>query len=154
VVWDEFPNAPNEEALRRVMSERVAITDEFYYAPLGQWVENHMYPRADGGIATFQRYITDRKRAETEAMALKDALADELAAMNRLHDFSTRLLSSTELKPLLEEVLNATMALQEADFGNVQLYNPETGVLGIVVQRGFQQDFLDYFRKRARPRPQ
>jgi PAS domain S-box-containing protein len=64
VLWDEFPFVPNEEAVRRVMSERVAITDEFFYAPLGEWVENHMYPSHDGGMVTFQKYVTGRKRAE------------------------------------------------------------------------------------------
>ncbi|MCU1337020.1 MAG: multi-sensor hybrid histidine kinase [Bryobacterales bacterium] len=89
--------------------------------------------------------VTDRKRAEIESGALKDALAAELAAMTRLHEFSTRLLSSTDLKPLLEEVLNATMALQGADMGTVQLYNPAIGALEIVAQHGFQQVFLDHF---------
>jgi len=31
------------------------------------------------------------------------------------------------------------------DFGNVQLYRPESSVLEIVAHRGFRQDFLDYF---------
>ena len=78
-------------------------------------------------------------------LALKDELAAELTAMTRLHEFSTRLLATGELQPLLEEVLDATIALQNADFGNVQLYNAETGALEIVAQRGLQQDFLDYF---------
>ena len=89
--------------------------------------------------------ITERKRAEMESLALKDELATELVAMTRLHEFSTRLLSKAELRPLLEEVLNATIALQNADFGNVQLYNPETKTLEIVAHRGFQRSFLDYF---------
>jgi transcriptional regulator with GAF, ATPase, and Fis domain len=90
-------------------------------------------------------YIEQRKRAEAELLALQDDLATELTAMARLHEFSTRLLASTELKPILEEVLNATIELQNADFGNVQLYNPEDQALEIVAQRGFQQEFLDYF---------
>src|SRR5262245_13882698 len=89
--------------------------------------------------------ITERKNAEAESLALKDELAAELAAMIRLHELSTRLLSSTELQPLLEEVLDATMSLQNADFGNVQLYDPKTHELVIVAHRGFQQDFLDHF---------
>jgi len=64
VLWDEFPYVPNEAAVRRVMAERVAVTDELYYPPLGQWVENHMCPTADGGLVTFQRYVTDRKQYE------------------------------------------------------------------------------------------
>ena len=78
-------------------------------------------------------------------LAVKDELAAELAAMTRLHELSTRLLASTDLQPLLEEILTATIALQNADFGNVQLYNPNTQTLEIVAQRGFQQDFLEYF---------
>ena len=38
------------------------------------------------------------------------------------------------------------IALQNADFGNIQLYNPETQSLEVVAQRGFQQDFLEFFR--------
>jgi PAS domain S-box-containing protein len=71
VLWDEFPYVPNEEALRRVMSERVAITDQLYYPPLGEWVENHMYPSPDGGLVTFQKYITERKRRKRSCAAVR-----------------------------------------------------------------------------------
>jgi PAS domain S-box-containing protein len=89
--------------------------------------------------------IADRERAEEESLALKDELAAELSAMIRLHEFSTRLIITNELQPLLDELLNATIALQNADFGNIQLYNPQTRALEIVAQRGFHQDSLEYF---------
>ena len=38
------------------------------------------------------------------------------------------------------------IALLNADFGNVQLYNPKTQALEIVAQRSFGQEFLDYFK--------
>jgi PAS domain S-box-containing protein len=98
---------------------------------------------AIGGIVTD---ITERKRAERELLTLRDELTAELTAMNRLHEFSTRLLAISESQAILEEVLDATIALQNADFGNIQVYNPVTQALEIVAQRGFQQDFLDYFR--------
>jgi PAS domain S-box-containing protein len=78
-------------------------------------------------------------------LALKDELATELAAMTRLHDLGTRLLATTDLQPLLEEVLDATMALQNADLGSVQLYNPTIQMLEIVAHRGLRQGFLDEF---------
>ena len=96
-----------------------------------------------GGIATD---ITDRKRQERELLDLRDELAAELTAMTRLHEFSMHLLSLDELQPVIEEVLDATIALQHADFGNIQLYNPETQALEIVAQRGFNQEFLGHFR--------
>jgi PAS domain S-box-containing protein len=89
--------------------------------------------------------IAERKRAEAELLGLQDEVAAELTAMTRLHEFSTRLMATTDLQPLLEEVLDATIGLLNADFGNVRLYYPETGGLKIVAQRGFHKEFLDYF---------
>ena len=66
VLWEEFPDPTSGEHLRRAMSERVVVTDEQYYPPLGEWYENRIYPSPDGGIAVFQRYVTERKRAEEE----------------------------------------------------------------------------------------
>jgi PAS domain S-box-containing protein len=97
---------------------------------------------ATGGIVTD---FTERKRAQAESLALQEELASELTAMVQLHEFSARLLASTGLQQILEDVLSAIISLQSADFGNVQLYNPETHALEIVAQRGFRQDFLDYF---------
>jgi PAS domain S-box-containing protein len=104
---------------------------------------------AEGKILKFVGTTTDiddQKRVEQELLAVRDELAAELTAMTRLHALSTHLLEISEFQPLLEEVLDATIALQKADFGNIQLFNPETKALEIVAQRGFQQDFLEYFR--------
>jgi PAS domain S-box-containing protein len=98
-------------------------------------------------VSAAVRDVTERKRAERELLTLRDELATELTAMTRLHEFGTRLLTIGEFQPLLEEVLDATIALQEADFGNIQIYNPETQALEILAQRGFQQDFLEYFKR-------
>lgn len=66
IVWSEFQDSPAEEALRRAMRDRVAITHQHYYPPLGEWVENRVYPSPDGGLAMFVSYITERKRAEEQ----------------------------------------------------------------------------------------
>jgi PAS domain S-box-containing protein len=114
------------------------------------WIQGDIIALGDeagqitGYVCAF-RDVTKRKQAEAEALALKDELAAELTAMTRLHEMSTRLLASTDLQPLLEEVLDATMVLLNADFGNIQLYNSKSNNLEIVAQRGFRQDFLDYF---------
>ena len=89
--------------------------------------------------------IAERERAEIELTLVKDELAADLKTMLRLHELSTRLLKSTELQPLLEEILDAIIELLHADFGNVQLCNRQSKALEIVAQRGFKQDFLDYF---------
>jgi PAS domain S-box-containing protein len=110
-----------------------------------------------------EKEIVERKEAQTALAAARDnleiqvtertasllsvmdELAAELKAMTHLHELSTRLLETTEIQPLLEEVLASTITLNKADFGNVQLYNPKTRALEIVAHRGFRRDFLDYF---------
>jgi PAS domain S-box-containing protein len=98
-------------------------------------------------ISAVVRDVTERKRVEQELTALKDELAAELSAMTRLHELSTRLLEVSGLQPLLEEVLDAAIALQGADFGNIQVLDAETRALVIAAQRGFQADFLEYFAR-------
>jgi GAF domain-containing protein len=63
----------------------------------------------------------------------------------RLHEFTTRLFTTTDLQPVLDEVLDASISLPGADLGNVGLYDPQSHSLKIVAQRGFEQDFLDCF---------
>ena len=89
--------------------------------------------------------IAERERAEIELTLVKDELAADLKTMVRLHELSTRLLKTSEPQPLLEEILDATIELLNADFGDVQVCNPQSKALEIVAQRGFKQDFLDHF---------
>jgi len=45
----------------------------------------------------------------------------------------------------LYEVLDATIEVQGADFGDIQLYDESTQTLKTVAHRGLDQKFLDYF---------
>ncbi|HET9522689.1 MAG TPA: PAS domain S-box protein, partial [Terrimicrobiaceae bacterium] len=88
----------------------------------------------------FERQV---KGHAEELLAVKDELAAEQEAMIRLHEFGARMPASTELQPVLEEVLRASITLQSADFGIIQLYKPKSQALEIVIQNGFRQGFLD-----------
>ena len=74
VLWDEFPHPDVEHALRRAMHDRISVIHENYYAPLGEWVEHRLYPSADGGLAMFVRYVTQRKHAEEKLKATSEQL--------------------------------------------------------------------------------
>jgi signal transduction histidine kinase len=76
VIWHVLPDVPDEAVLRRVMEDRVPVTEELYFAPLGEWHQNHIYPSPDGGIATFQRDITERKRRDKELQRNQAYLAE------------------------------------------------------------------------------
>lgn len=67
--WDAFPGTANSEVgdlYRQVMRTREPASLEHRYLwPNGRdrWLDVHVYPTADGGIATFWRDITDSKAA-------------------------------------------------------------------------------------------
>jgi signal transduction histidine kinase len=83
--------------------------------------------------------------ANRQMTMLKDDLAAELSVMTRLHEFTTRLRPIAELPAVLEEALSAMMEIEQADFGTVQLYNPQSHALEIVTLRGFNAELLEYF---------
>jgi PAS domain S-box-containing protein len=69
----------------------------------------------------------------------------QIDSLTRLHQLSSRLTAQSDLLSSLHEVLDATLELQGADFGNVQLYDELTGKLRIVAHRNLSQEFLEYF---------
>ena len=84
-------------------------------------------------------------RDATYRRSVEAALNAQLEDMHCLCEMSKRLLEATDVPKMLEELLDTVIALQAADFGNIQLLDSETGVLRIVAHRGFSQDFLDCF---------
>jgi PAS domain S-box-containing protein len=85
--------------------------------------------------------------ARVEArLALSRFHATSVAEMSRLYGFSCWLTAISELPALLQEVLSSTIELLGADFGTIQLYDPETRSLHIAAQQGFGVGFLEYFR--------
>ena len=135
---------PYEGEFRLVHPE----TGEFVW---GRWQGVLVRETTDGQprFVGVTQNITERKRAEEELLALQNRLAADLSAMTRLHELNNRLLATSELQPLLQEVLDAVIELQGSDFGSVRLYNRQTGSLEIVAQRGFDREFLAYFGRVA-----
>lgn len=55
--------------------------------------------------------------------------------------------SRTELQSVLEEILDASIVITGADYGNMQMVDAEGANLEIVAQRGFEREFLDHFKQ-------
>ena len=160
--WEVFPMARGsalEEQYERALREQCSVSFETLSPLTGRWVEVHAYPTPQGLAVNF-RDIGKRKQIEKE---LQQALAElhgrevelrenqlqlaaEVNSMRRLYGLVNSLLGCNDLQTALEEVLDAAMALMEADMGNIQLLDPSTRELQIVAQRGFRKDFLQHFR--------
>ncbi|HEY7181442.1 MAG TPA: PAS domain S-box protein, partial [Blastocatellia bacterium] len=90
--------------------------------------------------------ITARKRAEGALRKSEARHASEAKAMRDLYDSSARLQTAPDLQSALEEILQSTIRLMRADFGNIQLYDADRKVLRLAAARGFDEPFVETFR--------
>jgi len=96
-----------------------------------------------GAINVFQD-VSDQKEVEKQLRESKQQLAADADALSRLNSLGSRLWKTSNLQQGIDEMLDATIEMVGADMGNVQLLRGET--LLITAQRGFKQEFLDFFR--------
>ncbi len=96
------------------------------------------------GVSKIARDITEQKRAEEAIRTLNARLTEDLAAMTRMQQLSTRLIQVGGFSELLAEILDAGIEITAADMGNIQLLD-DAGRLKIVAQRGFEEPFLRFF---------
>jgi PAS domain S-box-containing protein len=160
-LWEVFPAMRDtvfESQFRLALREQHSVSFEIFAPFMERWLEVRAYPTPQGLAVNF-RDISRRKKAEAELQrALVDLhtreeqlresqlqLALEVDSMRRLHELVNRLLSCDDLQTALEEVLDAALALMEAELGNVRLLDPSTRELRIVAQRGFGEEFLEHF---------
>jgi len=97
-------------------------------------------------LVHLRRECEELRQAVTQRDFFKNTLATELQDMWRIHEMSTRLAEATNLPRMLEEILDSAITLQDADFGNIQLYDPATDTLRIAAHRGFTREFLEHFQ--------
>ncbi|REK09069.1 MAG: PAS domain S-box protein [Planctomycetota bacterium] len=91
--------------------------------------------------------VTERQAAARALRESEARLAEELAAMQELHELSTRLLACEGAPEALQEVLGAVISVLHGARGNVQLYDPDSATLEIVAQQGFDEKFLERFAR-------
>jgi signal transduction histidine kinase len=67
-VWEEFPESmktPFYTELHRALREQIPIQFDNYFAPLGKYFENTVYP-SPSGVGVFYRDVTHRRHTEEE----------------------------------------------------------------------------------------
>lgn len=112
-------------------------------------LERHMEQRTEAlslANRTLQYQISERERIDATLRETQKQLEAEVAALNRLQELSTLLLTIPDLSSALTEILQAATDLNEADMGYIRLYDPERKVLSIEVHQGFDEVFIDRFK--------
>jgi PAS domain S-box-containing protein len=87
---------------------------------------------SDGRFQAVVRDVTERRQAE------------EL--QRRLHEVALLLLQKTDMGHVLERIVEAAIAVADADFGNIQLLDEDSSHLRIAAHCGFPQWWLDYWQ--------
>jgi signal transduction histidine kinase len=122
----------------REVQEDVQLDKRFYIV----WVA----PFPEEGYANiYGRDITERKQGEVALRNAQRCLEADLDAMTKLQKLGTLFLHEGNLEPVLTEIVDAAIAISGADFGNIQLVDPESSDLNIAAQRGFPQWWLDFW---------
>ncbi|RYG23471.1 PAS domain S-box protein [bacterium] len=62
-----------------------------------------------------------------------------------LHRLPERLVTEVDVPRMYEEILSAAIAITQSDAGTVQVYDPETKSLVLLVTRNFERKMTDYF---------
>ncbi|AKB49440.1 Sensory transduction histidine kinase [Methanosarcina barkeri str. Wiesmoor] len=89
--------------------------------------------------------MIEQARSEEALNDSKKCLMADLNAMTRLHKIGTLFVRESNLEPVLVEIVDAAIAISDADFGNIQLLDPESSELKIVASRGFPKWWLDFW---------
>ncbi|HVN95719.1 MAG TPA: PAS domain S-box protein [Syntrophorhabdaceae bacterium] len=141
---------PGDDTSWLEIYSKVALTGQpvqfVNYAPtLARYFEVLAYRPAPMQFAVILMDVTERRRVETDLLQAKDQLAFDLDAMTRLQRIGTLFLREGNLQPVLDEIVDAAIAISGADFGNIQLMDAETSTLKIVAHRGFPEWWIDYW---------
>lgn len=82
---------------------------------------------------------TARKQAEIR-------LARDFRAVTKLQEVGSLFVREGDLQAVLERIVEAAIDISKADFGNIQLFDPDSG-LRIAANRGFPQWYVDYWNE-------
>jgi|GEM_PF-1721926 len=101
--------------------------------------------QAEGLERTIGKINLDYKQVEITYNEREKQLMFDLDAMTRLYKISILFVREGNLEPVLVEIVDAAIAISGADFGNIQLLDPESSELKIVASRGFPKWWLDFW---------
>jgi signal transduction histidine kinase/CheY-like chemotaxis protein len=100
-------------------------------------------------LATIERHELALRRSERRVAKTYEQRQADFDAITRLQALSTQLVQAGDLTSLLGEILSAAADLTRTSKGNIQLYDPDTDTLRIVVHQGHGERFLQHYGLRG-----
>lgn len=91
--------------------------------------------------------LSQRKRLEAEAASADARLTGELEALSRLEGVRSLMMLPTNARAVLDELLESAIAINQADFGMLQLCDRETDRLMVATQRGFDDEYVQFWNE-------
>ena len=157
-IWElYYPNGSYKDSVSykhytKTMNERVYTEFEDYYEPLDNWVAVRVFPKIEGGIASFITDITQRKKSEIE---LKKAIVDAEHAKvdaDRANKLKSAFLAnmSHEIRTPLGAMIGFADLLRDPGISNTERSN----YVDILIRNGEQlsiiiNDILDLSKVEA-----
>ena len=147
VLWDVLPELKGtavETNFRSALNERIPIEFDYYYEPLEDWFQYHVYPLPDGGISMYARNTTGARQTE---QALRRS--EQLAAAGRLaasvaHEINNPLEAVTNV--LYLAMMDQIMSQKTRSL--LELADKELQRLSHIAARS-----LKFYRQRTAPAP-
>lgn len=143
-LYPDLPEQWKQAHQRALAGETVTKEDELWTKADGacHWLSWAVVPwctddGAVGGVIISAEDITAKS---------KERLLD-LDAMDRLQRVSARLVRDGEPGAVLKEILTTAIAISEADFGNLQIFDARTGNLRFVVHQGLAPSWVEFWNR-------
>jgi PAS domain S-box-containing protein len=91
-------------------------------------------------VATITRDLTQRDELDRDRLL-------ELEVLERLYKVSSAFFGDGDRQAVFDQLLEAAIAVGGADFGNIQVLDPEASILEIVAHRGFSASWVKYWKR-------
>lgn len=91
--------------------------------------------------------ITARKQAEKISNSVKERLAEELALNNRLHAVSQHSTSKSDIKEVLDEIIQTVIEFTNADACCIHLADDNTRAISVMAHYGLDEISLKFLSK-------
>jgi PAS domain S-box-containing protein len=119
--------------------------NQFEIPPKGTGQHTEFLPASPEGNGRHDESLRARQ-TEEKLRESQDRLAVELAAAERLHAISTRLIQEGDTDQLYERILDAALSIMKSDMASMQIVDEKENALRLLTWRGFDAAFGETFR--------